>query len=141
MNIYAGFSTIPFIGQILGIAGAAAAIAFGAEQIGNITAAAQGGLITGGISGMDSVPALLMPGEVVTPAKNYEELVGSVYAARAAQNMGLTQDDSSSSDTQGGNNAQTATVVLQFNDDFGKVVEATIAKRQRMGISILKKVT
>lgn len=61
-NIYRGFSTIPFIGPALGIAGAAAAVAFGAEQIAKVTTAQRGGLIEGGIPGRDSVPALLEPG-------------------------------------------------------------------------------
>lgn len=81
MNIYAGFSTIPIIGPALGIAGAAAAIAFGAEQIGNVLAVAEGGLIEGGVPGRDSVPALLMPGELVVPKKNFNDVVGSVRGA------------------------------------------------------------
>ncbi len=88
MNIFKGFSAIPFIGQILGIAGAAAAIAFGAERTRQVLAAADGGLVSGGVPGRDSVPALLMPGELVTPAKNFDEVVGSVRAARSGQDMG-----------------------------------------------------
>lgn len=78
MNIYAGFSTIPIIGPALGIAGAAAAIAFGAEQIGNVLSAAEGGLVEGGVPGKDSVPALLMPGELVVPKRNFNDVVGAV---------------------------------------------------------------
>lgn len=78
MNIYKGFSTIPIIGPALGIAGAAAAVAFGAERIGQVTSAADGGLIEGGIAGKDSVPALLMPGELVVPRRNFDDVVGSV---------------------------------------------------------------
>lgn len=78
MNIFRGFSTIPIIGPALGVAGAAAAVAFGAERIGQVTAAAQGGLITGGVQGQDSVPALLMPGELVVPKQNFNQVVGAV---------------------------------------------------------------
>ncbi len=78
MNIFRGFSTIPIVGPALGIAGAAAAVAFGAERIGAVTSAATGGLITGGIPGRDSVPALLEPGELVVPKKNFNEVVGAV---------------------------------------------------------------
>lgn len=78
MNIYNGFSIIPIVGPALGVAGAAAAIAFGAEKISRVTAAADGGLIEGGISGRDSVPALLMPGELVVPKKNFNDVVGAV---------------------------------------------------------------
>ncbi len=87
MNIYAGFSTIPIIGPALGIAGAAAAVAFGAEQVGKITSAASGGMITGGIPGVDSVPVLAQQGELVSPAQNFEEVIGSVRAMREAENM------------------------------------------------------
>lgn len=78
MNIYRGFSTIPIIGPALGVAGAAAAVAFGAERIGAVTAAAKGGLIEGGIPGVDSVPALLQQGELVVPRKNFDDVVGAV---------------------------------------------------------------
>lgn len=88
MAIYAGFSTIPIIGPVLGVAGAAAAVAFGAEQVGRVTAAAQGGLISGGIPGMDSVPLLAQQGELVAPTKNFDEVVGSVAAKRMAEDQG-----------------------------------------------------
>lgn len=82
MNVYAGFSTIPIIGPALGIAAAAATIAYGVEQEQNVMAAADGGLITGGTPGVDSVPALLMPGELVVPQRNYDEVVSSVASNR-----------------------------------------------------------
>ncbi len=78
MNIYRGFSTIPIVGPALGVAGAAAAIAFGAERTAGVLAAADGGLVTGGIPGRDSVPALLMPGELVVPERNFDQVVGAV---------------------------------------------------------------
>lgn len=89
MNIFAGFSTIPIIGYALGTAGAAAAIAFGAEQIGRVTAAADGGLLTGGFPGRDSVPVMGMAGELISPRQNFEEVIGSVRAAREAKEQGL----------------------------------------------------
>lgn len=82
MNIYAGFSTIPIIGPALGIAGAAAALAFGVEQIGKVRGAQDGGLVTGGVRGRDSVPFMLTPGELVVPERNFEEVVGATRAAR-----------------------------------------------------------
>lgn len=82
MNIYRGFSTIPIIGPALGIAGAAAAVAFGGERIGDVLAAASGGMVEGGIPGKDSVPALLMQGELVVPRKNFNEVVGAVQEKR-----------------------------------------------------------
>ena len=86
MQIYEGFSIIPIIGPALGIAGAAAAVAFGAEQIRNVTGAADGALVTGGVPGRDSVPFMLEPGELVTPKRNFEEVVGAVQTQRAGGN-------------------------------------------------------
>ncbi len=83
MNIYRGFSTIPIVGPALGIAAAAAAVAFGGERIGNVLAAADGGEITGGIPGVDSVPTLTMPGELIVPTRNFDEVVGAVQSSRA----------------------------------------------------------
>lgn len=93
MNIYAGFSTIPIIGPALGIAGAAAAVAFGAEQVGKVSAAATGGVVQGAGYG-DSQPYMLEPGELIAPRQNFDEVIDSV-----AQSRGYTQGDGS----QGGN--------------------------------------
>lgn len=85
MSIYAGFSTIPIVGIALGVAGAAAAVAFGAEQVSKVTAAADGGLLTGGIAGVDSIPVLAQRNELISPAQSFEEVIGSVRAAREAE--------------------------------------------------------
>lgn len=87
INIYSGFSTIPIIGVPLGIAGAAAAIAFGAEQIKNVNKARKGLLISGGIPGVDSVPVLAQQGELISPAQNFDEVIGSVRAKREAEEL------------------------------------------------------
>lgn len=88
MAIFAGFSTIPIVGVALGTAGAAAAVAFGAEQVQQVTSAAQGGLMSGGIPGIDSIPTLTMPGELVVPTKNFDEVIDSVAASRSGNNGG-----------------------------------------------------
>jgi hypothetical protein len=122
MDIYAGFATIPIIGPALGIAGAAAAVAFGAEQIGTVTSAAQGGLITGGIPGIDSVPVLAQAGELVAPRQNYEEVVGSVAAKRMAEENG-----------SGGQ----VEVIIGFRDDAFEIIEKKILQRRRIGVGVL----
>lgn len=88
MNIYAGFSAIPIVGPALGIAGAAAAIAFGAEKVSMVNAAADGALVKGGIPGRDSVPFMLQQGELVVPRENFEDVIGSTRAAREAERVG-----------------------------------------------------
>ena len=84
MNVFEGMTAaIPGpVGVSLGIAGAAAAVAFGGEKIALALSAADGGLITGGITGRDSVPAMLMPGELVVPSRNYSEVVNAVASQR-----------------------------------------------------------
>jgi tape measure domain-containing protein len=63
----------------LAAAAAAAAVVSGVARVNQIkstkfTAFAEGGEVTGGIPGLDSVPALLTPGEVVAPKKNFKDL-------------------------------------------------------------------
>ena len=64
--------SVPIAAALVG-----ARIAFGAEQIGKVVGAAEGGLIEGGTSGVDSVPALLSPGELVVPRRNFNDVVGA----------------------------------------------------------------
>jgi hypothetical protein len=89
LNIYKGFSTIPIIGPALGVAGAAAAIAFGAEKLATVNAAQDGGLVEGGIPGRDSVPFLLEPGELVVPKRNFNDVVGAVSGGSQDQSQML----------------------------------------------------
>lgn len=118
MNIYAGFATIPIIGPALGVAGAAAAVAYGAEQIGKVTAANTGGIITGGIPGIDSVPAMLTPGELVVPERNFEEVVNATRSARQGGGPGA------------------ATVELILRGDLAELIEARIIERENLGLSL-----
>jgi hypothetical protein len=126
MNIYAGFSTIPIVGQVLGVAGAAAAIAFGVEQTGQVLAAADGGVVTGGIPNVDSVAARLMPGELVVPKRNFEETVSAV----ANQRAGVTDSDE-------GSGGGVAEIVLTLKDDLVNFIEAKLVERQKLNISMV----
>lgn len=111
MNIYAGFSTIPIVGPFLGIAGAAAAVAFGAEQIGQVLSAQQGGIVPGLNKGMDSVPSMLQPGELVVPRNSFSEVVSAV-ADRRAQQTGESDSVSATAQASGG-----FTATLEFSGD------------------------
>jgi len=44
---------------------------------------ADGGMITGGIPNRDSVNVSMMPGELVVPTRNFEEVIGAVQNQRA----------------------------------------------------------
>lgn len=128
MAIYAGFSTIPIIGPILGTAGAAAAVAFGAEQIGKVNSAAEGGLIEGGIPGVDSVASLLMGGEMVVPRRSFDEVVDAVADQRAADRVGGVAPEQA-----GGGVAE---IVLTLKDDLMDFIEAQLTERSSLGISL-----
>jgi hypothetical protein len=132
MNIYSGFAAaIPIFGHALGVAGAAAAIAFGAEQVGNVVGAAQGGLLSGGIPGVDSIPVLAQQNELISPAQNFEEVIGSVRAAREAQNI---RDQTGF----GGGGGGVAEVVLSLKGGLVEFIEAQIVERQNLGISLMR---
>ena len=97
-----------------------------AAQIGQIASAsppkmADGGMITGGISGTDSVPAMLMPGELVVPTRNFEEVVGAVGGAREEEIFG------------GGSATE---IVIGFDgEEASQVLTANQIENQALGIS------
>jgi hypothetical protein len=86
IKAYNSLVGIPFVGPALAVTAAAATVAYGAERIGEVTRAQDGGLITGGIAGRDSVPALLEPGELVVPKRNFNDVVGAVRNDGGADN-------------------------------------------------------
>lgn len=126
MAIYAGFSTIPIVGPALGIAGAAAAVAFGGEQISRVTSAADGGLISGGRAGRDSVPALLMPGELVVPTRNFSEVVNAVANQRS-------QDGGSSSSGIAGVEGAVSVAIAFDGDEAERVITARQVESRALG--------
>lgn len=123
MNIYAGFSTIPIVGPALGIAGAAAAVAFGAEQISKVGSAATGGVV-GGQGYGDTQPYMLEPGELITPKQNFNEVVNSVADSRNGASG--TGDDSGS-----------AVIQLVLKDQLMDWIEAKLVQRKYLNISIV----
>lgn len=126
MNIYSGFATIPIIGVGLGIAGAAAAVAYGGEKIADVYAAYDGGVVQGGSPYQDSVPAFLSRGELITPTRSYDETVNAVAAERNRQ-AGPGKADS-----------QNVNLLVTMKGDVGEFVEAKLIQRQRSGTSLIK---
>lgn len=124
MNIYAGFSTIPIIGPVLGIAGAAGAIAFGIEQAGTVIGAKEGGLLTGGSVGRDSIPMMGAPGELVAPSKNYEEVVTGVQIVRSLKDGALPGSPGF------------AELAISLKDNLAEWIEVKLVERRNLGISI-----
>lgn len=112
MNIYAGFSIIPIVGPALGIAGAAAAIAFGADNISKVLSAQEGGIVPGFNTGGDSVPSMLQAGELVVPTRNFSEVVNAVANQRASEST-----QASSGVAVAGSSSQSVSVNLEFSGD------------------------
>lgn len=61
---------------------AAAVIATGIANVSKITAANSGALVTTGVAGQDTNPFLLSKGEIVAPAKSFDEVVEGTARAR-----------------------------------------------------------
>lgn len=112
-------------------AAAAAAIAFGAEQVQGVVTAASGGIMTGGIPGKDSIPTLTMPGELIVPTRNYEEVVNAVAASRAAQ-----ESFGESSPGTPSPSGPAAEVILTLKDDLMDFIETKLVERRGLSISV-----
>lgn len=124
MNVFTGFSTIPFVGVALGIVGAAAAVAFGVEQIGQVLSAQDGGMVPrlpGTTPGVDGVAATLAPGELVVPTQNFDEVVSAVAEARGADRE----------DGGGGSSV----IELRLTDGLMDFIEAELVERGQLGTS------
>lgn len=103
---------------------AGAQFAAGAVQLEAIRSQkfAFGGLVEGGIPGMDSVPAILQSGELVAPRKNFDEVVNAVARDRI----------------QGGDSGPQSSrieVEIGFRDNAGDFIEATLIERDILGQS------
>lgn len=82
-------AAFPFpIGPALGAAHAALLVVQLTSAASKAAGFNQGGPVTGGIPGRDSVPAMLSPGELIVPAVNYDEAVGAVADARNGDDEG-----------------------------------------------------
>jgi len=109
----------PIIGGVL----AAAQIAFGVEQIHTLNAQklADGGVVSGGIKGVDSVPAMLMPGELVIPQRDANDALNAIGASRDEEVFG---------------NESTTQVIIGFDgEEASQVLTARQIENQALGIS------
>ena len=116
-----GIPAGPVIGAVL----AAAQIAFGAEQLHRLNAQklADGGIVEGGLQGVDSVPAMLMPGELVIPKRNAEDALNAIGASRDEEIFGATE---------GGNQE----IIIGFDgEEASQVLTARQIENQALGIS------
>lgn len=73
------------------VAAAASTVALGVAQVAKIVGANNGALVTGGQMGVDNQPFLLSKGEIVAPAKSFDEVVEGT-----ARQRGFTKGGESS---------------------------------------------
>jgi hypothetical protein len=110
-------------GPIIGAVLAAAQVAFGIEQIHRLNSQklADGGIVSGGIKGIDSVPAMLMPGELVIPQKDANDALNSIGASRDEEVFG---------------NDSTTQIIIGFDgEEASQVLTARQIENQALGIS------
>lgn len=127
MDAYADSIEIfgPIAGPGIGLALATAIAAYGAEQTAEVLGFAKGGMVSGGIPGVDSVPAFLQQGELVVPKQNFDETINAVAASRSA----------GSTDGSGAGGGL-AVVELRLKDSLMEFIEAKLIERQHLHISL-----
>ena len=79
---YSSLAGIPIAGPALGIVAAAALSAFGLERARGVQSAQTGGVVAGSGFG-DTIPFLLEPGELITPRRNFDEVINAVADQRS----------------------------------------------------------
>jgi TP901 family phage tail tape measure protein len=123
MQIFKGWSTIPFVGKALGIAEMMATISMGMGQVSKVRAARTGAFVTGGGVGRDMHPFMLSKYELVTPAQNYEEHINAVVNSRLNE---LEEPNRSA--------GSRLKIEIGFKDDAAQILTAQIIEGQESGI-------
>lgn len=102
------------------------AIALGTIAAQTVTGFADGGLAIGGIDGVDSIPAMLQNNEFVSPAQNFEEVIGSVRAKREAEDL----------TGEGGFGAQLVDIRVSYDSpEASQIVTVSQVEDTALGIS------
>lgn len=115
-------ATIPYPGNLAAAAqmnsliSATTAVGLATIAAQTITGFNKGGVVEGGIQGMDSVLAALAPGELVVPQQNFDEVIDAV--AR---------------DREGGSTE----VTIGFRDDAFEIIEEKILERRALGTGVI----
>lgn len=122
-------------GGVLGPALAATVVAAGAVQLATIKSqkfqgAREGGLLKGGIPGQDTIPFFATDQELIAPAKNFEEVIGSVRAKREADRV-------FDSPTFEQAEPQQVEVMIGFTDDAFEIIEQKLVERRTINVGLL----
>jgi hypothetical protein len=127
---------IPIVGPALGLAAAAAIVAFGVEQAARVTGivgAADGGVMIGGMRGVDSIPTMTMPGELITPTRNFDEVVNAVARERAAR--GELQGVSATVQPEAGSGKTEVVVRIDLSRNASQLITAKQIEDRALGLS------
>ena len=125
---------VPILAPAIGAVGAATIVAFGAEKTANVLAANTGGIVPRGMGtpGVDSVPSILTPGELVVPEQNFDEVVSSV----AAQRSGSTTTSDPDIDVEETRSID-INIEIEPKGDLMDMIEQQIITRRVQGVGIL----
>jgi tape measure domain-containing protein len=127
IDAYKSLAGVPLVGPALGAAAAAAAVVAGMEQVRTIQsqrlALAEGGIVPG-VGNKDTVPALLTPGEVVVPKKNFGDLQDSFVRGAVADDQVML--------LQAGNNIQMRILDTLTYGTVGEKLTSMLAAIERV---------
>lgn len=126
MNVFKGFSTIPFVGAALGTAAAAAVVAGGMLRVAEIRKANKGAYVSGGMRGVDDQLFMLGKHEIVTPAISYDEHINAVVNQRMNRTdvENVEQED----------NVKNVKVQIGFKGDASKYLTAKVNEDRAIGV-------
>ena len=83
----------------------------------------KGGMYSGGVIGVDSLPSTLQHGELVAPVQNFEEVIGSVRAKREAEEQGL-------------NTSGPVNVIVSYDSvEASRIVTASQVENSSLGVN------
>lgn len=126
VGITRAFADLPYplavpVAATIGITGAVQAAQMAGVKF------ADGGMFTGGVPGVDSIPAVLQQGEIVAPTRNFEEVIGSVRAKREAERLG----------GEGTGIGGAMEVIIGFTDNAFEIIEEKIIERRETGVGLI----
>lgn len=126
VGAYAALAPIPIVGPALGVAAAAALVAYGVEQQARISAAAQGGFVPNVSGGTrDRVPMLLEPDELIVP----KALVPSFTQAAGIPDS--QSETAVGADTEG---QGAAVIEIMLEDRAGEVISLEQREGRALGL-------
>jgi hypothetical protein len=110
--------------EMAGLVKASTAIGLAGVAASTIKGFANGGMVTGGISGIDSVPIMAQRNEIIAPARSFDEVIEGV-----ARQRGYVKTDS----VEAG--IQKVDINLSMSNNLIDFIEAQVNQRRAIGVS------